>query len=43
MSRNKRLCDEFTDNFNRPEAQWENLRAPERIRAWIDRTSVAAA
>lgn len=43
MSRNRRLCDEFTDNFNRPEAQWENLGSPERIRAWIDRTATMAA
>ncbi|MGD2166831.1 MAG: monooxygenase, partial [Gammaproteobacteria bacterium] len=37
MSQNRALCDEFTDNFNAPEKQWENLRTPERIHAWIER------
>ncbi|CAE6806018.1 styrene monooxygenase subunit StyA [Paraburkholderia domus] len=36
MSRNKRLCDEFTENFNFPERQWDRLASPARIRAWLD-------
>jgi 2-polyprenyl-6-methoxyphenol hydroxylase-like FAD-dependent oxidoreductase len=42
MSQNKALCDEFTQNFNAPERQWENLRTPERILAWIERSARAA-
>ena len=41
MSQNKRLCDEFTENFNQPEAQWENLSSPEHILAWIGRSAEA--
>jgi len=43
MSQNKALCDEFTENFNWPERQWDNLGSPARIRAWIERTAPAAA
>ncbi|RYF42083.1 MAG: monooxygenase, partial [Comamonadaceae bacterium] len=35
MSQDRRLCDEFTDNFNRPEEQWNRLASPGRILAWI--------
>lgn len=35
MSRNRAMCDEFTDNFNRPEDQWNRLASPRRMRAWI--------
>ncbi len=28
MSQNKALCDDFTDNFNRPDLQWEHLSEP---------------
>ena len=35
MSQDRALCDEFTDNFNRPEAQWDRLASPQRILAWI--------
>ena len=31
MSRNKKLCDEFTENFNFPEIQWDRIATPERI------------
>lgn len=41
MSKNQALCDEFTENFNRPERQWDNLASPERIRLWIERRTVA--
>lgn len=45
MSQDRALCDEFTDNFNRPEEQWNRLASPERILAWIAerRTPVAMA
>lgn len=39
MSQNQALCDEFTNNFNQPEQNWENLCSPARIEAWIARTS----
>jgi styrene monooxygenase len=35
MSQDRALCDEFTDNFNRPEAQWDRLASPQRILSWI--------
>ena len=35
MSQDRALCDEFTDNFNRPEDQWDRLASPGRILAWI--------
>lgn len=45
MSQDRALCDEFTDNFNRPEEQWNRLASPQRILAWIAerRTPVAMA
>lgn len=35
MSQDRALCDEFTDNFNRPEEQWNRLASPGRILSWI--------
>lgn len=35
MSQDRGMCDEFTDNFNRPEAQWDRLASPQRMRAWV--------
>lgn len=35
MSQDRAMCDEFTDNFNRPEAQWDRLASPQRMRAWL--------
>jgi hypothetical protein len=35
MSRNQRLANTYFDNFNRPEQQWERVRSPESIRAWL--------
>jgi hypothetical protein len=35
MSQDRALCDEFTDNFNRPKAQWDRLASPQRIVQWI--------
>ncbi|MBW8638057.1 monooxygenase [Hoeflea sp. WL0058] len=43
MSQNKALCDEFTENFNWPERQWDNLSSPTRIRSWIERSAPARA
>lgn len=43
MSQNKALCDEFTENFNWPERQWDNLGSAARIRAWIERHASAQA
>lgn len=37
MSQNSALCNEFTENFNCPEQQWDNLSSPARIKSWIDR------
>jgi hypothetical protein len=42
MSQNKKLCDEFTDNFNYPDVQWDRVATPERIRSWIERTPARA-
>jgi styrene monooxygenase len=41
MSTDRSLCDEFTDNFNRPEAQWDRLASPRRILSWIAETRPA--
>jgi 2-polyprenyl-6-methoxyphenol hydroxylase-like FAD-dependent oxidoreductase len=38
MSQNKKLCDEFTENFNYPEIQWDRVATPARIHSWIART-----
>lgn len=35
MSQDRALCNEFTDNFNRPEEQWNRLASPQRILSWI--------
>jgi len=35
MSQNKALADDFTDNFNRPDLQWEHLASPEATAAYI--------
>ena len=43
MSQNRKLCDEFTQNFNAPEAQWDRLSSGPRIRDWIESTSKMAA
>lgn len=32
---NRKLADEFTENFNFPELQWDVFSSPERIQAWI--------
>jgi 2-polyprenyl-6-methoxyphenol hydroxylase-like FAD-dependent oxidoreductase len=36
MSRNRTLCNEYTENFNFPERQWDRLASPARVRAWIE-------
>jgi 2-polyprenyl-6-methoxyphenol hydroxylase-like FAD-dependent oxidoreductase len=35
MSQNRRIADEFTENFNFPERQWDRIASPQRIQAWI--------
>ncbi|MBS0436838.1 MAG: monooxygenase [Proteobacteria bacterium] len=35
MSQDRAMCDEFTDNFNRPEVQWNRLASPQRMLAWL--------
>ena len=35
MAGNKRLCDDFTENFNAPETQWDHLASSQRINAWV--------
>jgi 2-polyprenyl-6-methoxyphenol hydroxylase-like FAD-dependent oxidoreductase len=37
MSQNSALCDDFTENFNRPDLQWEHLASPEATTAYIAR------
>jgi 2-polyprenyl-6-methoxyphenol hydroxylase-like FAD-dependent oxidoreductase len=43
MAENQALCDEFTENFNYPERQWDNLASERRTHAWIDRHLALAA
>ena len=35
MSQNKRLCDDFTENFNHPDRQWEHVQSAEALAAYI--------
>ncbi len=35
ISQDRALADEFTDNFNYPEAQWDCFSSPARIESWI--------
>lgn len=35
MSADRRLADEFTANFNRPEVQWARMSTPSSIRSWM--------
>jgi hypothetical protein len=37
MAGNKPLCDAFTNNFNRPDRQWDTVATPERTAAFIAR------
>lgn len=30
------LSDKFTDNFNRPEAQWDIFASPETMKSWVE-------
>lgn len=43
MSQDRAMCDEFTDNFNRPEAQWDRLASPQRMSAWLAERQAAMA
>jgi 2-polyprenyl-6-methoxyphenol hydroxylase-like FAD-dependent oxidoreductase len=42
MSRDRRLAQEYFENFSRPDRQWERVRSPERIRDWLDETRIHA-
>jgi 2-polyprenyl-6-methoxyphenol hydroxylase-like FAD-dependent oxidoreductase len=42
MSQNPALANEFTENFNFPDRQWDNVSTAERIHAWIARMSASA-
>jgi 2-polyprenyl-6-methoxyphenol hydroxylase-like FAD-dependent oxidoreductase len=42
MSQNSALANEFTENFNFPDRQWDNVSTAERIHAWIARMSASA-
>jgi 2-polyprenyl-6-methoxyphenol hydroxylase-like FAD-dependent oxidoreductase len=35
ISQNRALADEFTENFNYPEAQWDCFSSPARVESWI--------
>lgn len=35
LSENRKLCDEFTENFNFPERHWDCFASPARMRAWV--------
>ncbi len=35
MSQNRKVADEFTENFNFPEKQWDRIASPGRIQAWL--------
>jgi hypothetical protein len=43
MSHDRRLAQEYYDNFNRPERQWERICSAERIRAWMAEEATHAA
>jgi hypothetical protein len=43
MSQNQALADEFTENFNYPDRQWDQVATPARIHAWINRLSAPSA
>jgi 2-polyprenyl-6-methoxyphenol hydroxylase-like FAD-dependent oxidoreductase len=38
MSRDRRLAQEYFENFSRPERQWERVGSAERIRDWLEET-----
>jgi 2-polyprenyl-6-methoxyphenol hydroxylase-like FAD-dependent oxidoreductase len=42
MSRDRRLAQEYFENFSRPERQWERLGSAERICDWLDETRMHA-
>jgi 2-polyprenyl-6-methoxyphenol hydroxylase-like FAD-dependent oxidoreductase len=42
MSRDRRLAEEYFDNFNRPERQWERVGSAQRIRVWLQETQIHA-
>jgi Styrene monooxygenase A putative substrate binding domain len=42
MSQDRRLAQEYFENFSRPERQWERVRSAEHIREWLDETLIHA-
>jgi hypothetical protein len=42
MSQIPALADDFTENFNRPDLQWENLSSPEATAAYVGRFAGAS-
>jgi 2-polyprenyl-6-methoxyphenol hydroxylase-like FAD-dependent oxidoreductase len=40
MSRDRRLAQEYFENFSRPDRQWERVGSAERIRNWLDMTQM---
>jgi hypothetical protein len=42
MSRDRRLAQEYFENFSWPDRQWERVGSPERIRDWLDETRIHA-
>lgn len=43
MCQNQALADEFTENFNYPDRQWDQVATAGRIHAWINRLSAPSA
>ena len=42
MSQDRRLAQEYVENFSRPDRQWERFGSSERIRDWLDETRTQA-
>jgi 2-polyprenyl-6-methoxyphenol hydroxylase-like FAD-dependent oxidoreductase len=40
MSRDRRLAQEYFENFSRPDRQWERVGSAEHIRGWLDETRI---
>jgi hypothetical protein len=42
MSRDRRLAQEYFENFSRPDRQWERVGSAERIHDWLDEARIHA-
>lgn len=40
MSQNRRVAQEYFENFNRPDRQWERVGSAEGIRHWLRETRI---